>query len=283
MERLAQLIGKLNEQFAQNADPFQLLVTAQLIETELVQMSTSTHRVVNSSKVAVVMPAANGHSYQARPAVEENPTPKVVNTPAAAVEPPVEVKAPVAETPSVVESPKVEETPKVMEKPVVAVETPPETVTPAVVNGTHGNNGTNGHHHHEAQAEYGWKIDPLREVPTLAHQQVVKELNEVMATKNASLNEKLKEEVKEVAHVLNDAPVRDLRRAIGINDRFVFISELFRNDEVMYERSIKTINGFRILPEAQYWIERELKVKLGWDENKESTRHFYQLVKRRFS
>jgi hypothetical protein len=104
-----------------------------------------------------------------------------------------------------------------------------------------------------------------------------------MATASASLNEKLKEEVKEVAHVLNDAPVRDLRRAIGINDRFVFISELFRNDEVMYERSIKTINGFRILPEAQYWIERELKVKLGWDENKESTRHFYQLVKRRFS
>ncbi len=35
--------------------------------------------------------------------------------------------------------------------------------------------------------------------------------------------------------------------------------------------------------EAQYWIERELKVKLGWDKKKESPRHFYQLVKRRFS
>src|SRR5205085_10831252 len=118
----------------------------------------------------------------------------------------------------------------------------------------------NGHHHDTEEAGHGWKFDPLREIPTLAHQQVVKELNEVMASKEASLNEKLKAEVKEVAHVLNDAPVRDLRRAIGINDRFVFISELFRNDEVMYERSIKTINSFRILPEAQYWIERELKV-----------------------
>ncbi|MBO9201528.1 MULTISPECIES: hypothetical protein [Niastella] len=271
MERLAQLIGKLNEQFAQNADPFQLLVTAQLIETELVQMSTSTHRTVNTSKVAVVMPAANGHSYQVRQTAEEKPAPKVVNTPAAAVEqPPVEVKAPVVE-----------------DTPVVVEQAPPVVVTPAVVNGN-GMNGTvdknNGNgHHHEVHTENGWKIDPLREVPTLAHQQVVKELNEVMATPTSSLNEKLKEEVKEVAHVLNDAPVRDLRRAIGINDRFVFISELFRNDEVMYERSIKTINSFRILPEAQYWIERELKVKLGWDENKESTRHFYQLVKRRFS
>lgn len=265
MERLAQLIGKLNEQFAQNADPFQLLVTTQLIETELVQMSTSTHRAVNSSKVAVVMPAANGHSYHARPVAEEKPTPKVVNTPA-----PVE-------QPVVVETPVAEETP--------AVEEAPEAVT---VNGANdivdkNYNNNNGHHHETSQGQNGFKFDPLREIPTLAHQQVVKELNEVMATRESSLNEKLKEEVKEVAHVLNDAPVRDLRRAIGINDRFVFISELFRNDEVMYERSIKTINSFRILPEAQYWIERELKVKLGWDENKESTRHFYQLVKRRFS
>lgn len=239
MERLAQLIGKLNEQFAQKADPFQLLVTTQLIETELVQMSTATNRTVNSaapangknasngSKVAVVMPSSNGHSYHNRQVAEE------VNTQAA-------------------------------------------------VNGTAVEKNDNGHED-TAQAEHGWKFDPLREIPTLAHQQSVKDLNEVMATKEASLNDKLKEEVKEVAHVLNDSPVRDLRRAIGINDRFVFISELFRNDEVMYERSIKTINSFRILPEAQYWIERELKVKLGWDENKESTRHFYQLVKRRFS
>jgi hypothetical protein len=61
------------------------------------------------------------------------------------------------------------------------------------------------------------------------------------------------------------------------------VSELFRGDEVGYERSIKTINNFRILAEAQYWIERELKLKLGWDENKEIVKLFDQLVKRRFS
>ena len=270
MERLAQLIGKLNEQFAQNADPFQLLVTTQLIETELVQMSTSTHRTVSSSKVAVVMPS-NGHTaqarYQNRQAVEElKPQQAVVNGTVdktvvnGTVDKQVVVSEPVEKQPAVNGN---------IEKQ-------------AVVNGTVEKN--NGHHAETAPAPNGWKFDPLREIPTLAHQQAVKELNEVMApSETSSLNEKLKEEVKEVAHVLNDAPVRDLRRAIGINDRFVFISELFRNDEVMYERSIKTINGFRILPEAQYWIERELKVKLGWDENKESTRHFYQLVKRRFS
>jgi len=225
----------------------------------------------------VVMPAANGHAYPNRRTAEETRPQPVVSKPAVVETPTVEA------TPTVVAAPAA-----VAEAQAVVAEAPVVVETQPVVNGTvNGTNGTvdknNGHHHDTEQAEYGYKFDPLREIPTLAHQHAVKELNEVMASKDASLNEKLKEEVKEVAHVLNDAPVRDLRRAIGINDRFVFISELFRNDEVMYERSIKTINSFRILPEAQYWIERELKVKLGWDENKESTRHFYQLVKRRFS
>ncbi|HEY8734724.1 MAG TPA: hypothetical protein VIL90_09175, partial [Puia sp.] len=78
-------------------------------------------------------------------------------------------------------------------------------------------------------------------------------------------------------------PVKELRKAIVVNDRFVFINELFRGDEPMYERSIKTINNFRILPEAEYWMERELKIKLGWDDSRDTVQHFYQLVRRRFS
>lgn len=130
-----------------------------------------------------------------------------------------------------------------------------------------------------------WPFDPLADIPTLAQQQTPRELNDVIAGNglSPSLNDKLKANVLELSAALNDTPVRDLKKAIGVNDRFVFISQLFRGDEVMYERSIKTINGFRILPEAEYWMERELKVKLGWDENREATKHFYQLVRRRFS
>ncbi len=131
------------------------------------------------------------------------------------------------------------------------------------------------------QAE--WPFNPLTDIPTLAHQQNARELNDVIGNNGSSLNDKLKADVVELAHALNGTPVRDLKKAIGVNDRYVFISELFRGDEVMYERSIKTINSFRILPEAEYWIQRELKLKHGWDENREIVKHFYQLVKRRFS
>ncbi|MCA0397872.1 MAG: hypothetical protein LCH51_10760 [Bacteroidetes bacterium] len=129
-----------------------------------------------------------------------------------------------------------------------------------------------------------WLQSLMQEIPTLAHQKEIRELNEVMGnTVGASMNDKLKQHSIEVAEVLTREPVRDLKKAIGINDRFVFVNELFRGDEVMYERSIKTINSFHVLQEAEFWMERELKLKLGWDDSKDTVRHFIQLVRRRFA
>lgn len=129
-----------------------------------------------------------------------------------------------------------------------------------------------------------WMGDPLVEVPTLSHQAVAQELNDLIGSGSPSVNDRLKENGSvDRGSQLKGSPVKELRKAIGVNDRFVFINELFRGDEPMYERSIKTINNFRILPEAQYWMERELKIKLGWDDSREIVKHFYQLVSRRFS
>ncbi len=135
-----------------------------------------------------------------------------------------------------------------------------------------------------ATAQQAWQVDPLVEVPTLSHQTAGQELNDIIGTGSPSINDKLKENgLVDRGSQLKGSPIKELRKAIGVNDRFVFINELFRGDEPMYERSIKTINNFRILPEAEYWMERELKIKLGWDDSREIVKHFYQLVSRRFS
>lgn len=125
-------------------------------------------------------------------------------------------------------------------------------------------------------------FDPMTEIPTLSHQPKEREVNDT-TQKSESLNDKLKQSKTELVEVLKETPVKDLRKAIGINDRFLFINDLFRGDESVYERSIKTINSFNIFAEAEYWINRELKVKLGWDNGHETVQHFDQLIKRRFS
>ncbi|MBS1919535.1 MAG: hypothetical protein JST17_04700 [Bacteroidetes bacterium] len=126
-------------------------------------------------------------------------------------------------------------------------------------------------------------FDPMTEIPTLSHQPKEKEVHEINNSQPESLNDKLREGKTELFEVLKETPVKDLRKAIGINDRYVFINDLFRGDESMYERCIKTINSFNIYPEAEFWINRELKTKLGWDNERDVVKQFDQLVKRRFS
>lgn len=155
-----------------------------------------------------------------------------------------------------------------------------------------------------------FRFDPVEDTPTLMHQTPVelapepapipqplptpellptietvplKEVHEVILTDDSdSLNEKLKENKEELSEALQNSPIKDLKKAIGINDRFLFINELFQGDETSFERSIKTINGFSIYAEAEFWIRRELKTKLGWDLQSESVKQFDALVKRRF-
>ncbi|HXR83553.1 MAG TPA: hypothetical protein VN722_04550 [Hanamia sp.] len=131
----------------------------------------------------------------------------------------------------------------------------------------------------------GFLFDPLEDVPTLAHQDQAekKDTGDLSFEYPESLNDRLKESKIELSQSLTSTAIKDLRKAIGVNDRFLFINELFRGDVDMYERSIKTIQNFSIYAEAEFWIRRELKVKIGWLDTDPVVKQFDQLVKRRFA
>jgi len=120
------------------------------------------------------------------------------------------------------------------------------------------------------------------EVPVVEISQV--NLAEVKTEPILVASEKIEiKEVKEVKDHLVMEPIKDLRSAIGINDKFQFIQELFGGDEKSFEVGIKTINAFKIFPEAQFYIKRELREKNNWDEESNVVKQFDQLIKRRFS
>jgi hypothetical protein len=111
-----------------------------------------------------------------------------------------------------------------------------------------------------------------------------KELNDVILIESFSnINDEHKGAKNEIIDVLKGAPILDLKKAIGVNERFLYLNELFRGDEMMYDKSIKTINSFANFTEAELWIRRELTLRLGWDENYTTVQQFYSLIKRRFS
>ncbi|MBB1282988.1 hypothetical protein HRH25_01290 [Flavisolibacter sp. BT320] len=278
MERIFTLIDKLSQQKAQGAPAANLLFTVQLLQQELLQLQKKGEQP-GTRKVAVTLP------FQPLTAMTAEPI----------VVPVVETVAPVQQAPAPVEEEKeiyfldvVEEEPAEAPAPVVinpAPDTreymlrkppvqelffeaskPVEEPKPTYV----------------AQQLFNSAFETTVEVPTLSQYKTA-EVHERIAEKKESLNDRLKQEKTELAHVLKETPIKDLRKGIGINDRFVFVKELFRGDDAAYERSIKTINNFGIYSEAEYWMSRELKLKLGWDEDNTTVQHFYQLVRRRFS
>ncbi len=243
MERVSTLIKKLQRQLDEKASAQMLLHTTQMLQAEL-QSQSDIKKEVSKDKVSVIMP------------MSFNIFQPVANTPA-------EENAPE----KVIEVLQVDE--KEIEEELEQIKRNAEAVSSMV---TH--------------ARPPYVYDPIEDVPTLAHQTpLVKSQfskNEIPFEYPESLNDRLKEVKIELSEKLTEAPIKDLKKAIGINDRFLFINELFRGDEAMYERSIKTIQNFTMIAEAEYWIRRELKVKIGWVDSDPIVKQFDQLVRRRF-
>jgi cell division protein ZapA (FtsZ GTPase activity inhibitor) len=266
MQRIYTLIDKLYQQKAQDASPAHLLFTVQLLHQELSQLQNK-NGSIGTKKVAVTLPVNLNFSEESlREPFLETAKEKEVFV--------LDIVEDEIETPAepVLDQPKE----YFLQKPALqgAVFNEPKTVVkeePKPV--------------YAAQELFSTAFETVTEAPTLSQYQYQGrvEVHERIAEKKESLNDRLKEEKTELAHMLKETPIKDLRKGIGINDRFAFVKELFRGDDAMYERSIKTINNFTIFPEAEYWIARELKHKLGWDDSNTTVKHFYQLVRRRFA
>jgi len=268
MERIYTLIDKLYQQKAQASSPAHLLFTVQLLHQELSQLQNK-NGVIGSNKVAVTLPVNLNFSEESlRVPFTEAAKEKEIFV-LDAVEEVVEEET---ETPVV---PVAQPKEYILQKPVVKEPVYSEP-TPVIKK-------EEPRPVYAAQELFDSAFEAVTEAPTLSQYQNRVEVHELIAERKESLNDRLKEEKTELAHKLKETPIKDLRKAIGINDRFTFLKELFRGDDAMYERSIKTINNFTIFPEAEYWIARELKHKLGWDDNNATVKHFYQLVRRRFA
>ena len=75
-------------------------------------------------------------------------------------------------------------------------------------------------------------------------------------------------------------PIADLTTAIGLNDKFSFISELFANNSVQYEEAITRINKAVNLDEAN-WILQKYHTP-DWDQKQETLVRIREFIKRRF-
>ena len=80
---------------------------------------------------------------------------------------------------------------------------------------------------------------------------------------------------------LQRKPVSDLISAIGINDKFLFLNELFNGSMEKYNKSIRSLNSFSTLLGAKTYMS-ELQIEFQWDCNSDAYKKLNDLVERRF-
>jgi len=69
---------------------------------------------------------------------------------------------------------------------------------------------------------------------------------------------------------------------IGINDKFRFINELFKQNASEYNIAIEQLGAVRSWSEADVYLG-SLKTLYGWKDDAEVVKYFYSIVKKRFS
>ncbi len=76
---------------------------------------------------------------------------------------------------------------------------------------------------------------------------------------------------------------KDIRGAIGINDKYLFLNELFANNKTDYEEALDQLRLFDDYGQALSWLQAHPAQKNGWDKEDDMVQSFLALVKQYLS
>ncbi len=91
-----------------------------------------------------------------------------------------------------------------------------------------------------------------------------------------SLNDKIeaKSDIVETG-----TPIGDIAKAIRLNDRLLFIKEIFEGDDAKFQQTVEKLNGMDNFNQAMAHIKQ---VAPHWEPNSETSKLFLAIVRRRY-
>jgi len=116
------------------------------------------------------------------------------------------------------------------------------------------------------------KIEPLKTAQTSI-------LGEKLGRDTPSYNESIAQKKEtDPSSRFQTKPIDDLRKGIGINDRFYFTRELFNGNAELMNQSLEQLNQMKDLKSAESFLETNFL----WEGNIEAVKAFNEIVRRRF-
>lgn len=104
-------------------------------------------------------------------------------------------------------------------------------------------------------------------------------LGEVLGKDRRSVNDIISSNHGEnlLASKLKSKPITDIKSAINLGDRFLFIKELFRGNADDFNQTIKDLNNQQSYEDAVNYLE-----KYNWSNDNKTVQNFQSIVQRRF-
>ena len=124
--------------------------------------------------------------------------------------------------------------------------------------------------------------EPVKEAVVEPAAEPVQPQEDEVEMEQLSLNDQMAEAKEEtLASKLRRQPVKDLPQAIGINQKFLFMNDLFEGENDVYKDAVVKLNECSGLAEAKV-LTGSLAEKYGWDWKSDSVKLFMDLVERRY-
>jgi len=78
-------------------------------------------------------------------------------------------------------------------------------------------------------------------------------------------------------------PIGDIKLAITLNDKLLYVKDLFNGYNLAYSEAIEILNRFNTFEEASRFLNTNYVTKNNWESKPATTEKFYALLKRRYA
>lgn len=110
------------------------------------------------------------------------------------------------------------------------------------------------------------------------------EVHQELGSDSLSINEKMQAagNAPSLGERLQQSAIENLNAAIGLNQKFLFINELFDENTDEYLSAVERLNSKNNLPEAMEIVNEELANKYKWNMDDKVVNEFLNLIQRRY-
>ena len=82
---------------------------------------------------------------------------------------------------------------------------------------------------------------------------------------------------------LSIKPISDIKLAITLNDKLLYVKDLFNGYNLAYSEAVEILNRFNTFEEASRFLKTNYVTKNNWDSKPATVEKFYALLKRRYA